>query len=162
MSELIVLAFDNQEGALQARDKLLQIRQNRMLQLADAAVVVRRQDGRVKVKQLQNLVGGGTLGGAFWGLLAGLLFAIPGLGLASGAAVGALIGSLTDYGVDDKFIRKVGSTIQPGHSALFLLVHQANLEQWLGELAAFRPTVVQTTLSPEDEAKLQEAFGTED
>ena len=162
MSELIVLAFDNEEGALQVRDKLLEIQKRRMLQLADAAVVVRKEDGKVKVKQLRNLVGSGAFGGAFWGLLVGLLFAIPGLGLAAGAAVGAIIGSLTDYGVDDKFIKEVGSTVQPGHSALFLLVHQANLEQWLGELAVFGPTVLQTTLSPEDEAKLREAFGAED
>jgi len=66
MSELIVLAFDNEEGALQTRDKLLDIRKRRMLQLADAAVVVRRQDGKVKVKQLTDLVGSGAcaLGGS--------------------------------------------------------------------------------------------------
>ena len=77
MSELIVLAFDNEQGAFRARDKLLDIQRGRMLQLADAAVVVRQQDGKVKVKQLQNLVGSGALGGTFWGLLIGLLFAAP-------------------------------------------------------------------------------------
>jgi uncharacterized membrane protein len=161
MSELIVLAFDNQEGALRARDRLLDIRKRRMLQLSDAAVVFRQVDGKVKVKQLTNLVGSGTFGGAFWGLLIGLLFAVPWMGLAVGAAAGATIGGLTDHGVDDKFIKEVAETVQPGHSALFLLVHVANLEGWLDELTEFEPTVLQTSLSPEDEAKLREAFGAE-
>ena len=69
MAELVVLVFDNEEGALQARDRLLEIQKHRMLQLADAAVVVRRQDGKVKIKQLHGLVGPGAFGGAFWGLV---------------------------------------------------------------------------------------------
>jgi uncharacterized membrane protein len=161
MSELVVLAFDNQEGALQARDKLLDIQKQRMLQLADAAVVVRQENGRVKVKQLTDLVGGGAFGGAFWGLLIGLLFAVPWMGLALGAAAGAGIGRLTDHGVDDGFIKEVAETIQPGHSALFLLIHTGDLATWLDELKAFNPTVLQTSLSQEDEAKLRVAFGAE-
>jgi uncharacterized membrane protein len=162
MSELVVLAFGTTEGAFQARDRLLDIQKRRMLQLADAAVVVRGEDGKVKVKQLTNLVGSGAFGGAFWGLLIGLLFAVPWMGLAIGAAAGAAIGGLTDHGVDDKFIKEVAETIQPGHSALFLLIHMANLKTWLDELKEFNPTVLQTSLSTEDEAKLREAFGAEE
>jgi uncharacterized membrane protein len=161
MSELIVLAFDNPEGALRAHARLLDIRKRRMLQLTDAAVVVRQVDGKVKVKQLTSLVGSGTFGGAFWGLLIGLLFAVPWMGLAVGAAAGATIGGLTDHGLDDKFIKELAETVKPGHSALFLLVHVDNLERWLDELTEFEPTVLQTSLSPEDEAKLREAFGVE-
>jgi uncharacterized membrane protein len=161
MSELIVLIFDTKEGALQARDRLLDIQKRRMLQLADAAVVVRQNDGKVKVKQLTDLVGSGAFGGAFWGLLIGLLFAAPWMGLAVGAAAGATIGGLTDHGVDDKFIKEIAETVQPGYSALFLLIHMANLETWLDALQEFKPTVLQTSLSPEDEAKLRAAFGAE-
>jgi uncharacterized membrane protein len=161
MAELVVLAFDNEDGALQVRDKLLDIQKNRMLQLADAAVVIRRQDGKVKVKQLNDLVGSGAFGGAFWGLLIGVLFAVPLLGLAVGAAAGAFVGSLTDYGVDDKFIKEVGNTIEPGHSALFLMIHKATLNRLLEDLKEFNPTVLQTSLSKEDEAKLREAFAAE-
>ncbi len=159
MSELIVLAFGNQESALRARDRLLDIRKRRMLQLSDAAVVVRQEDGKVKVKQLTNLVGSGAFGGAFWGLLVGLLFAAPWMGLAVGAAAGAAIGGLTDHGVDDKFIKEVAETIQPGYSALFLLIHTGDLATWLDELKEFEPKVLQTSLSQEDEVKLRAAFG---
>ncbi|MGD9145251.1 MAG: DUF1269 domain-containing protein [Anaerolineae bacterium] len=162
MSELVVLAFDNEEGAYQARDRLLDVRKRRMLQLADATVVVRRQDGKVKIKQLTNLVGGAAFGGAFWGLLVGLLFAVPWMGLALGAAAGAVVGSLADYGVDDKFIKEVGATIEPGHSALFLLVHRGDFVKWQDELTDLNPTVLQTTLSKEEEAKLREHFGSKE
>jgi uncharacterized membrane protein len=159
LSELVVLAFDNTQGALQARDRLLDIQKRRMLQLADVAVVVRQEDGKLKVEQLTSLVGSGAFGGAFWGLLIGLLFAAPWMGLAIGAAAGASIGGLTDHGVDDNFIKEVAETIQPGHSALFLLVHTGDLATWLDSLKEFSPKVLQTSLSREDEAKLREAFG---
>jgi len=158
VSELIVLAFDNEEGALDLRDKLLEYRKQRMLQLADAAVVIRSQDGKVKVKQLTSLVGSGAFGGAFWGLLIGVFLAAPWLGLVAVAAEGAAISSLTDNGVDDKFIKKVGDTIQPGHSALFLLIHKATMVTLMDQIREFNPTVLQTSLSKEDEAKLREAF----
>ncbi len=162
MVELIVLVFDTEDGALRMRDKLLDIQQRRLVELADAAVVVRRQDGKVKVKQLTNVVGAGAFGGAFWGLLIGLVFWVPWLGLAVGTAAGAAYSGLTDVGVDDKFIKEVGNTIEPGHSALFLLAHKANLEQVLDQFKEFNPKVLQTSLSEEDEAKLREAFGAEE
>ena len=162
MAELVVLVFDEETGAFQARDRLLSIQKHRMLQLADAAVVVRQEDGKVKIKQLHNLVGPGAFGGAFWGLFIGVLFAAPWLGLALGAAAGAGIAGLTDFGIEDKFIKQVGGTIEPGRSALFLLVHRANLVKFQDELKPFNPTVLQTSLSDEEEAKLREAFGADE
>jgi uncharacterized membrane protein len=128
---------------------------------ADAAVVVRRQDGKVKVKQAVNLVGSGALGGAFWGMLIGLLFWMPWLGLAIGAASGAVMGVFRDYGVDDKFIKEVGDKIEVGHSALFLLVESWTEDRVMDEIKGFDAEVLQTSLSKEDEAKLKAAFGAE-
>ena len=144
------------------RDELLRLQKQKIITLEDAAVVVRRQDGKVKVKQAQSLVGAGALGGAFWGMLIGLIFWMPWLGLAAGALGGALGGALTDTGVDDKFIKEVGDTIEPGHSALFLLVSQSTPDKLEDELKKFDATVLQTSLSKEDEAKLRDLFGAED
>ena len=108
MATMVVLAFKDETGAAQMRDKLAGLQKLQLISLSDAAVVVRRQDGKVKVKQAVSLVGAGALGGAFWGMLIGLLFFAPWLGLAIGAASGALGGALSDYGVDDKFIKEVG------------------------------------------------------
>jgi uncharacterized membrane protein len=162
MMEIMVFAFDTEDGALKMRDKLLDVQKRRLVQVADAAVVIRQQDGKVKVKQLTSMVGAGTFGGAFWGLLIGLFFWAPWLGLAIGAAAGAAAGSLVDVGVDDKFIQEVSNTIQPGHSALFLMAHKANLEKVLDQFQELKPTVLQTSLSAEDEAKLRAALGAAD
>ncbi len=164
MSNLFVFAFDNETGAAEMRDALVKLQKQHLLTIEDAAVVVRKPDGKVKVKQAVSLVGAGALGGAFWGMLIGLLFWAPWLGLAIGAVTGAISGALTDIGVDDKFIKEVGETIEPGHSALFLLVRDITADKVLDELKSegFKPKVLQTSLSKEDEAKLRAAFGAGD
>jgi uncharacterized membrane protein len=130
-----------------------------LISLSDAAVVVRRQDGKVKVKQAVSLVEAGALGGAFWSMLIGLLFWAPWLGLAIGTASGALGGALADTGVDDKFIKEVGNTIEPGHSALFLLLEDWTEDKVLDRISGFNAEVLQTSPSKEDEEKLKAAFG---
>lgn len=162
MSELIVLAFNNEESAFQMRDKLLELQKQQLITLSDAAIVTRKADGKPKVKQLHSLVGAGAMGGAFWGMLVGLLFFAPWLGLAAGALGGALGGKFTDIGVDDNFIKEVGAKIEPGHSALFLLVEKSTPDKVLPELQSFEATVLQTSLSNEQEAKLRETFGVHD
>jgi uncharacterized membrane protein len=159
MTTLVVFTFRNETGAAQLRDKLVGLQRQHLIRLADAAIVVRRNDGKVKVKQAANLVGAGALGGAFWGMFVGLLFATPWLGLAIGAVSGALGGALIDTGVDDKFIKEVAAKIEPGHSALFLLVESWTEDRVLDEIKGFDPEVLQTSLSREDEAKLKAAFG---
>ncbi|HFD39967.1 MAG TPA: DUF1269 domain-containing protein [Anaerolineae bacterium] len=159
MATMVVLAFQDETGAERMRDKLIELQKQQLISLSDAAVVVRRSDGKIKVKQAVSLVGAGALGGAFWGMLIGLLFWAPWLGLAVGAAAGALGGALSDVGVDDKFIKEVGSTIEPGHSALFLLVERWTEDKVLDEIKDMGATVLQTSLSKEDEAKLKAAFG---
>ena len=162
MSELVEFAFGNEIGAEEMRDSLGGLQKQQLIALEDAAVVVRRQDGKVKVKQAVSLVGAGALGGAFWGMLIGLLFWAPWLGLAIGAAAGALGGAMGDYGVDDGFIKEVGATIEPGHSALFLLIRDWTEDKVLDELTKFDAKVLRTSLSKEDEAKLKAAFGAEE
>ena len=162
MSNLIVFTFDNETEAERMRDTLVSMQKQQIISLEDAAVVIRREDGKVKVKQAQSLVGAGALGGSFWGLLIGLLFWAPWLGLAIGAATGAIAGGMTDIGVDDKFIKEVGENIEPGHSALFLLVTDSTPDKVMDGLTDFHPTVYQTSLSEEDDAKLRAAFGEED
>jgi uncharacterized membrane protein len=159
MSELAVVAFDNETGAAEMRDVLIGLQKRGLVSLDDAAVVVRRPDGKVKDKQAVSLVGAGALGGAFWGMLIGLLFWMPWLGAAAGALSGALGGALSDYGLDDGFVKEVGNTIQPGHSALFLLIREATPDKLMDALKQFNGKILQTSLSKEAEAKLKESFG---
>jgi len=162
VATLVVLTFKDETSAEKMRDKLIGLQKMQLISLSDAAVVVRRQDGKIKVKQAVSLVGAGGLGGAFWGMFIGLLFGAPWLGLVIGAASGALGGALTDVGVDDKFIKEVAAKIEPGQSALFLLVTSWTEDKVMDEIKDFDAEVLQTSLSKEDEAKLKAAFGAQD
>jgi uncharacterized membrane protein len=162
MSNLVVLAFETEDGALEMRDAMVTLQKQHIVELEDAAVVIRRADGKVKVKQAVSLVGQGALGGAFWGMLIGIIFLMPWLGLAMGALGGALGGKMADTGVDDEFIKEVGEKIEPGHSALFLLIRSATQDKLEEELKDYHATIIQTSLSNEDEARLRDFFGAED
>ena len=159
MSELIVLAFKTETGAKEALHTIASLQKQELITLSDAATVVRKKDGKPKVKQANNLVGAGALGGAFWGMLFGFIFLMPWLGLAIGAIGGAIAGKFSDIGIDDKFIKEVGATIAPGQSALFMMVERMTEDRVLPELQKLNPTLLRTNLSIEDEAKLKAAFG---
>ncbi len=66
MSDLLVFAFDNPDGANEMIGTIQSLQKQQLIQLADAAIVVRKPDGKAKVKQANSLVGAGALGGAFW------------------------------------------------------------------------------------------------
>jgi uncharacterized membrane protein len=162
MSELIVLAFPTEDGAFSMDDTIHQLKKEELMTLDDAAVVIRKPDGKIKVKQATHLVGVGLVGGAFWGMLIGLFFWMPWLGLAVGAVTGALLGATTDYGINDEFIKEVGATIKPGGSALFLLISKWTEDKALERLSKFNATIVRTSLTKEEEEKLKAAFGAGD
>ena len=92
------------------------------------------------------------------GFLFGLLFLVPIAGMAIGAASGALAGHLSDYGIDDKWIKEVAGSIQPGGSALFVMARGTNQERVLPEMAKFGGTVIRTNLTTEQQQALEEAL----
>jgi uncharacterized membrane protein len=150
------------DGAENMREKLYQLQRRELITIEDAAVAVRKENGQVKVKQAHSLVGAGALGGSFWGLLIGIIFWMPWLGMAVGAVTGALGGKFTDIGIDDSFIKEVANTVQPGDSALFLLARDAQMERVEQELSDYEFEILETNLSPEDEDRLREAFAAEE
>lgn len=157
MSELIVIGFPDEFKADEVLLDLRKLERDHLLDLEDAAIVVRNKDGKIRLRQTQELVTAGALSGGFWGLLIGLIFLEPLLAIF-GAAVGALSGSLTDIGIDDNFIRELGNTIEPGTSAIFILVRKSTPDKVLEDLSKFEGKVMQTSLSYEEEAKLQAAL----
>lgn len=84
MSNLIVVAYDDQFRAEEVRTKLRKLQQEYLIDLEDAVVAVRNDAGKVKLHQLYNLTASGALSGGFWGTLIGLIFMNPLLGLAVG------------------------------------------------------------------------------
>lgn len=166
MSDLIVVGFDSPEEADRVLLKLNSLKQEYLVDLEDAVVVVRDAAGKVHLKQSIHLAAvgatSGLLSGSLWGGLVGLLFLNPlagfAIGGALGAGAGALSGSLVDYGIDDDFIKSLGNTIPNNSSALFVLVRKVQPEKVLAEFSGLRGRVLKTSLSPEQEQKLQAAL----
>ena len=158
MSDLVVTSFNNQFQADEVLITLSKLQKEHLIDLEDAAVVVKKENGSVKVKQAHNLVASGALSGGFWGLLFGTLFFAPLIGVAAGATAGALSGVAADIGIDDRFIKELGETIENGSSALFILVRRATPDRVVDELQPFKGKILRTSLSKEDENELRKAL----
>lgn len=159
MGTLTVWKFDTDTGADEAAGKLGELASRHLITLHDAATVSWASDKKKpRTRQLNDLAGKGALGGAFWGLLFGMIFLVPLLGAALGAAAGAMVGSLTDVGIDDRFINRVRDSVTPGTSALFLLSSDAVLDKIRDELGSMRPELIFTNLSDDQENALREVF----
>ena len=157
MSDLIVVGFKDEFKADEVMSELRRLQSEYLVDLEDAAIVIRNQEGKVKIKQAQELVAAGAVSGSYWGILLSVLFFNPIFALV-GAAAGALSGALADIGIDDNFMRDLGSTIEPGTSAIFVLVRKSTPDRVLADLSKFEGKVLRTSLSKEDEAKLQAAL----
>ncbi len=158
MANLVVIGFDNELQAEELRLKLLKLQREYLIDLEDAVVAIRKQDGKIRLNQAVNLTAAGATSGGFWGLLIGTIFLSPLFGLAIGATAGAISGALTDLGIDDKFMKELASTMQPGSSALFVLVRKATPDKVLEEIQGCGGKVLKTSLTHEEEAKLQAAL----
>ncbi len=158
MPDLVIVAYDSEATAEAARKKLIELQKEYLIELGDAVVAVRQQDGSVKLNQLVNVTAISAASGALWGSLIGLLFLNPLVGAALGAGAGALSGRLTDIGIEDKFMKDAASALSPGQAALCVLVRRVTADKVLPAMQAFGGTVLRTNLSAEQEAKLRDAL----
>jgi uncharacterized membrane protein len=161
MAELVIAGFDRPNDVNLVLTELTRLEKEYLIDL-----VIRGLDGIFRIKQSVNLMGAevvsGGLFGATSGTLIGLLFLNPLAGLVLGGAIGAgsgvLSGSMICCGINDDFIKSLRGLLQPDRSALFLLIRKLQPEKVLAGLPAFKGRFLRTSLSPEQEAKLQEAM----
>lgn len=160
MSDLIAITFPSEEKAEEVRDKILEMQKEYLIEVGDAAIATMR-NGKIKLNQLMNTTAAGAAGGSFWGLLIGVLFLNPLIGVAAGAASGALAGALTDIGVNDRFMKDLAGKIHEGEAVLFVLVRKVTGDKVLAELRGVGGTVLQTSLDHTREEALRKALADE-
>jgi uncharacterized membrane protein len=158
MANLIAVAYPDKATAQEVLATLARLQKERSIELEDAVVVTRDQDGKVKLHQTNKTAAAGATGGALWGGLIGLIFFAPLVGMAVGAAAGGAAGALADVGVDDRFLKDLGAKLEPGGAALIVLVHRSTPDKVLPEISRFGGEVIQSSLSDEAEAQLQAAM----
>jgi uncharacterized membrane protein len=160
MNELIIVAFDNQHKAEQVRLDLLRMDREHLIDLEDAVVLDRDEKGQVKLHHATHLTLGGAIGGGFLGTLMGMLLLNPifaAVGLAAGSALGAVSGSMTHLGIDEDFMTDLAKHLQPGTSALCVLVRE-HLDKVLEELYKFDGKIIRASLKHADEESLRQAL----
>jgi len=158
MKELVVIGYDDPFKADEVLNALNRLQKDHLIDLGDAAVVVKNKKEKIQFKHFRELAIKSEQKGSWWGVLLGTLFLHPGFGALLGESVGELSSSLIDFGIDDAFIKDLGATVRPDSSALFVLVRHADPDTVLEELKPFGGHVLRTSLCEADEAKLQEAL----
>jgi uncharacterized membrane protein len=157
MSTLVAVVFEDETTAFDMRAALLKMQKDYLIQMEDSVVVIKNQNGTIKLDQAINLTAAGAVGGGFWGMLIGLLFLNPLLGAAIGAAAGAISARFKDIGINDQWMKDLAQSFKPGSSALFVLVRRMTADKVLEGLKQFsgRGKVFQTSLNKDDEAALR-------
>jgi uncharacterized membrane protein len=155
MSDLIVIGYEDPQTARQAYEQVQRLQQDFIVELRGLAIVDVDRDGKTHVDIPQRLVSSSAAAGALFGLLLGLLFLVPGLGLLGGA-IGALMGTLNRSGVSAEFRARVEHLVEPGHSAVVIMATKITEDKFASALQPFGGTVLKTSLSETDEKELAE------
>ena len=158
MSDLIAIGYPDEATAEAAAEEARRLARDLIIEPDAIASIVRDREGRYHVHTAHHAVGSGATWGMWWGLLFGVLFFVPVLGVAIGAGMGALLGKVTKTGVDRAFEEQVRGMLQPGTSALFLMVEKVTPDKAVEALSVYGGTVLKTSLSKEGERELQEAL----
>lgn len=158
MSDLVVIVYPSQEKAEEVRKRLFELQKEYLIKLADAVIATKSPDGQVHLHQIVNTTAAGAVSGSFWGLLIGVLFLNPILGVAIGAASGALGGALADFGINDQFMKQLSESIQPGSAALFVLIKEMTSDKVLDQIKGYGGVVLKTLLNDEREQALRDAL----
>ena len=118
--ELLIATFGDETQAGQVRDDLKEMERNGSIDLIDAAVIVRKQDGKVHFDETADPSGKTwAKRGAIAGGLVGLIFPpaiIASAAVAGGA--GGIWGKVRDKGFKDEELQALGESMEPGSSAI--------------------------------------------
>jgi uncharacterized membrane protein len=158
MATLVAIGYPDETTALSAMDEAERLQHELIIQADAIAAIVRNKEGKIRVVTNHHAVGAGATWGMFWGMLFGMLFFVPFLGMAVGAGMGALMGKVTKNAVDREFQDQVREMLQPGTSALFMVVEKVTPDKAVEAMSKFGGTVLKSSLSKEAESELQEAL----
>ncbi len=138
--ELIVAAFQTEDGAKVAYKELKQAKKEHLIKIQDAAVIHRDKKNKLHIKDVHDMGGGkgagiGAVVGGAIGLLAGPVVLVG----AAGALIGGLAAKMKDGGFPDSRLKQIGAGLQPGTSAIVAVIEHtwvAELEEALAEAGA--------------------------
>lgn len=110
--QIIGMSFDKVTRAEEVLLALVHLQQEGEIAMTDAVIVAKDDDDKVQIHQtIDPTPALSALRGSFWGALVGVIFGGPVFwaGALVGAGSGALMAKLIDLGLDDKWVKEVGT-----------------------------------------------------
>jgi uncharacterized membrane protein/uncharacterized protein YrrD len=155
--ELVALVFATPDRAEQALALAKERVSGGKLSPIDAAVLTKSANGKVSYRQEHDVSGGrgaavGAIAGSVTGLLGGPVGVV--IGAAAGSAVGGATGRWVDTGVPDRYLDDLGRALQPGSSALVVLVHPVSADALVQAMEPLGGTVLRQLLTDDMIAQL--------
>jgi uncharacterized membrane protein len=158
VADLIAIGYPDETTAFTAAEEAKRLAADLVIQPDAIAVISRDPDGSYHVTTSHHPMTKGASWGLFWGFLFGLLFFIPVFGMAVGAGLGAVMGKFHKASIDQQFQEQVRELVQPGTSALFLMLEKVAPDKAVAAMSKYGGTVLKTSLSQEDQDHLQDAL----
>ena len=164
VDHIIGVSFDKITRAEEVLLALVHLQQEGEIALSDAVVVQKDDGGKVRVHQtIDPTPGRSAMTGTIWGMLVGMLFGGPVFlaAAAVGAGTGALMAKLVDLGLDDDWVKEVGRWLDPGTSALLILVAADVRPAVLRKLGRYEGQVLYCTFPGAVREELERALSDE-
>ncbi len=148
--ELVARVFDGPDKAERALESWEEWHRLHTVNVRNAAILVKDEDGTPSfrdVKEWDAKKGGlvGAIAGGLIGLLGGPVGAV--IGALAGAGVGGAAAGLTDTGFSDEFLKELQEHLQPGTSALLVLVEHDSVKSMGEAMADVGGIVLQQTIA---------------
>jgi uncharacterized membrane protein len=157
--EVIVATFTRENGAKEALDQLTEVKKDGLIDIQNAAVLRKDEEGKIHIKETADMSGrrGAGVGGVIGGVV-GLIFPPSILATAAvGAAVGGLSAKLRDSGFQDERLRRVADGLQPNTSALIAVIEHTWVLKVEEQLREYGADVITEALRADIAAQLEEA-----
>jgi uncharacterized membrane protein len=160
--ELFVRVFDDTKKAGENLKELKNANLRGDIDIRSAAVLVKDKDGKTSITERGDVdAKHGALFGAITGGLIGLLGGPVGavVGAAAGAATGGVAADKIDMGLSDEFLDAFQKRLQPGTSALVMIVEHESAQRFTDAMAGVGGITLQETLTEEMVQQLLEENG---
>lgn len=129
--QLLAASFEDSTKADVCLTVLKQMEKDGTIDILDAAVLSKQEDGKLKIEDVRELTPKkGRRRGAVIGGIFGIIFP-PSILLSAvaGGVLGGLFGRFTDQGWNNDDLKALGEELQPGHSAIIALVE----DRWVAQ-----------------------------